>query len=71
MSDQTSQPLNATCPGQRATYAVGGGNHVTLLLDRSHTAPAFDGIEVVAQPGGGPPPHRHAFAEWFRILEAS
>lgn len=26
-------------------------------------------IVVLAQPGGGPPPHRHAFAEWFRVLE--
>jgi hypothetical protein len=22
-----------------------------------------------AQPGGGPPPHRHGFAEWFRVLD--
>jgi quercetin dioxygenase-like cupin family protein len=69
MSHQTSQPLNPTTPRQRATYAVAGGNHVTVLLDHSHTASAFDVIEVLAQPGGGPPPHRHAFAEWFRILE--
>jgi quercetin dioxygenase-like cupin family protein len=69
MSNQTSQPLNPTHPGQPAIYAVAGGNHVTLLLDRSQTASAFDVIEVLAQPGGGPPPHRHAFAEWFRILE--
>jgi quercetin dioxygenase-like cupin family protein len=69
MSDGMPQPLNATRLGQRATYAVAGGNRVTLLLDRSQTGSAFDVIEVLAQPGGGPPPHRHAFAEWFRILE--
>jgi quercetin dioxygenase-like cupin family protein len=69
MSNRVPQPLSATHPAQRATYAVAGGNRVTLLLDRSHTGSAFDVIEVLAQPGGGPPPHRHAFAEWFRILE--
>jgi quercetin dioxygenase-like cupin family protein len=53
----------------RATFAVAGGNHVTLVLDRDDTESALDVIEVLAQPGGGPPPHRHAFAEWFRVLE--
>jgi quercetin dioxygenase-like cupin family protein len=40
-----------------------------LLLDRRDTTSAFDVIEVLAQPGGGPPPHRHAFAEWFRVID--
>jgi quercetin dioxygenase-like cupin family protein len=61
--------LTPTRVADRTTYAVAGGNHVTLLLHRSHTAAALDVIEVLAQPGGGPPPHRHAFAEWFRMLE--
>ena len=50
-------------------YAVAGGNHVNVLLDRRATGSALDVIEVLAQPGGGPPPHRHAFAEWFRVLD--
>jgi quercetin dioxygenase-like cupin family protein len=69
MSTAAPEPLEPTRVADRPTYAVAGGNHVTLLLDRSHTAGAFDVIEVLAQPGGGPPPHRHAFAEWFRVLE--
>jgi quercetin dioxygenase-like cupin family protein len=69
MSTEAPKPLAPTRVADRATYAVAGGNHVTLLLDRSHTASALDVIEVLAQPGGGPPPHRHAFAEWFRVLE--
>jgi mannose-6-phosphate isomerase-like protein (cupin superfamily) len=52
-------------------YAVAGGNHVTILIDAAETDGAFDLIEVLAQPGGGPPPHRHAFAEWFHVLEGS
>jgi quercetin dioxygenase-like cupin family protein len=67
MSTGPQQPLAPTHRADRATYAVAGGNHVTVLLDRNETASAFDVIEVLAQPGGGPPPHRHAFAEWFRV----
>lgn len=55
----------ATCP----TYAVAGGNRVTILLDRSDSGALLDAFEVHAAPGGGPPPHRHAFSEWFRVLE--
>ena len=69
MSTGPPKPLAPARVADRATYAVAGGNHVMLLLDRSHTASALDVIEVLAQPGGGPPPHRHAFAEWFRVLE--
>jgi hypothetical protein len=60
MSTAASEPLAPTRVADRVTYAVAGGNHVTLLLDRSHTAAALDVIEVLAQPGGGPaaPPAR-------------
>ena len=50
-------------------YAVAGGNHVTIELDRSATGGCLDVIEVLAQPGGGPPPHSHAFGEWFLVRE--
>ncbi|HUA46459.1 MAG TPA: cupin domain-containing protein [Solirubrobacteraceae bacterium] len=50
-------------------YAVAGGNHVTIVVDAAETDHEFDIIEVLAQPGGGPPPHRHAFAEWFHVLD--
>ncbi len=53
----------------RSVYAVAGGNHITILLDRDATGGEEDIIEVTAQPGGGPPPHRHGFAEWFRVLD--
>ena len=69
MSSATPKPLISTVVGSHVIYAVAGGNHVNVLLDRRETASAFDVIEVLAQPGGGPPPHRHAFAEWFRVLD--
>jgi quercetin dioxygenase-like cupin family protein len=50
-------------------YVVAGGNHVTIALDRIESDGLFDVIEVRAAPGGGPPPHRHEFSEWFRVLE--
>jgi quercetin dioxygenase-like cupin family protein len=54
---------------EQPVYAVAGGNHVTLVLPREQTGGALDVIDVLAQPGGGPPPHRHAFGEFFRGLE--
>ncbi len=54
---------------ERPVYVVAGGNHVALLLDREVSAGLLDVIVVLAQPGGGPPPHRHAFAEWFCVLD--
>jgi quercetin dioxygenase-like cupin family protein len=62
-------PLTPGRAAQRPVYAVAGGNHVTVLLDRAQTGGDLDVIEVTARPGGGPPPHRHAFAEWFQVLE--
>jgi quercetin dioxygenase-like cupin family protein len=65
MADPTLLPTTA---GEHPVYAVAGGNHVTVLLDRDETGAAVDVSEVLAQPGGGPPPHRHAFGEWFVVL---
>jgi quercetin dioxygenase-like cupin family protein len=49
-------------------YVVEGGDHIEIALDRSQSNELLDVIEVRAAPGGGPPPHRHAFTE-FRVLE--
>src|ERR1700729_621325 len=69
MSTSAPEPLTPTNGGHQLLYAFAGGTHVRVLLDRRDTASALDVIEVLAQPGGGPPPHRHAFAEWFRVIE--
>jgi len=61
--------MNFAAPLTPSTFVVAGGNHVTVQLDRGQSGGLFDVIEVRAAPGGGPPPHRHEFAEWFRVLE--
>jgi quercetin dioxygenase-like cupin family protein len=66
MSTPPLAPVSAT---HQLVYAVAGGNHVTIELDRSVTAGSLDVIEVLAQPGGGPPPHSHDFGEWFLVRE--
>jgi len=52
-----------------SVLVVAGGNHVTVLVDATETGGAFDVIEVLARPGGGPPAHQHEFVEWFHVLE--
>lgn len=64
-----SQSLVPSRRADRPVYVVAGGNHVTILLDAADSGGMFDAIEVLAQPGGGPPPHRHRFGEWFRVVE--
>jgi quercetin dioxygenase-like cupin family protein len=65
----TPPRLTALSASRCPSYVVAGGNHVTVLLDRTQSGDLFDVIDVRACPGGGPPAHRHAFAEWFRVLE--
>jgi quercetin dioxygenase-like cupin family protein len=62
-------PVTPVSAGDHKIYAVAGGNHVTIELDRALTGGLLDVIEVFAQPGGGPPPHRHSFGEWFLVRE--
>jgi quercetin dioxygenase-like cupin family protein len=62
-----SIPVTPMSSAGRPVYAVAGGNHVTIALDQAVTGGNLDAIEVLAQPGGGPPPHSHAFGEWFLV----
>ena len=61
-------PLTPRRAADLPVYVVAGGNHVTILLDAPESDGAVDAVQVLAQPGGGPPPHQHAFGEWFRVL---
>jgi quercetin dioxygenase-like cupin family protein len=47
------------------------GDTYTILLDGEQTAGRFALIDMLIPAGGGPPPHRHAFEESFRVLEGS
>jgi hypothetical protein len=58
-----STPLTPQTARSTTVYVVTGGNHVEIALDRSQSNELLDVIEVRAAPGGGPPPHRQAFAE--------
>lgn len=68
-SATSGTPVAPVAAGDHKIYAVAGGNHVTIELDRALTGGLLDVIEVFAQPGGGPPPHRHSFGEWFLVRE--
>jgi quercetin dioxygenase-like cupin family protein len=66
-----TEPVRSRDADEYAIYVVAGGTHVTVELDRSETDGVLDAIEVFARPGGGPPPHRHEFAEWFLVREGT
>jgi hypothetical protein len=66
-----AEPVRSRGADEHTIYAVAGGNHVTIELDRAETGGVIDAIEVFARPGGGPPPHRHEFAEWFLVREGT
>ena len=46
-------------------------DRVTIVIDATETGGAFDVVEVLVQPGRAAPPHCHAFAEWFHILDGA
>jgi quercetin dioxygenase-like cupin family protein len=66
-----SGPIVVTRGDDAPVRVVKGGNHVTNLLEAGATGYAVDAISVRANAGGGPPPHRHMFGEWFHVLEGS
>ncbi|MEO5917039.1 MAG: cupin domain-containing protein [Luteolibacter sp.] len=45
------------------------GDTYTILLTGENTAGQYCLIDMLVSPGGGPPPHRHAFEEMFTILD--
>jgi quercetin dioxygenase-like cupin family protein len=68
---RSSQSILVTRQADAEVRVVKGGNHVTTLLPAEATGHSVDAIVVKADPGGGPPPHRHAFGEWFHVLEGT
>src|SRR3954447_61719 len=47
------------------------GDTYTVRLSGEQTAGRFAMLDMLIPPGGGPPPHRHAFEESFRVLAGS
>jgi quercetin dioxygenase-like cupin family protein len=73
MAESKTEPerIAVTRRDEAPIRVVKGGNHVTSLLEAGATGHAVDAISVRADAGGGPPPHRHEFGEWFHILKGS
>ena len=64
-------PLSGPTRSTDVVYAVHGGDRVTIMIDATETGGAFDVVEVLMQPGRAAPPHHHAFAEWFHVLDGA
>jgi quercetin dioxygenase-like cupin family protein len=47
------------------------GDTYTVVLSGEQTDGRFAMLDMLIPPGGGPPPHRHAFEECFRVLAGS
>lgn len=54
-------------PGLRHLAVV--GDTYTILVAGRDTDGRYALIDMTVPPGGGPPPHRHAFEELFHVLE--
>ncbi len=64
-------PLAAPTRTTAAVYALDDAHRVTIVIDASATGGSFDLLEVLARPGGDTQMHRHAFIEWFHVLEGT
>jgi quercetin dioxygenase-like cupin family protein len=70
--DDPARDLAIARPDDPAlTHLAVVGDTYTVLLSGEQTAGRFAMIDMLIPPGGGPPPHRHAFEECFRVLEGS
>ena len=71
-ADNPSRPLAVARPDDPdLVHLAVVGDTYTVLIDGEQTAGRFAMIDMLIPPGGGPPPHRHAFEECFRVLEGS
>ena len=53
------------------THLAVVGDTYTTLISGEQTAGRYALIDMLVPPGGGPPPHRHAFEEMFHVLEGA
>ncbi len=69
--DDPSRDLTVARPDsdQGLEHLAVVGDTYTVLLRGRYTGGRFALIDMLVPPGGGPPPHRHAFEEAFHVLE--
>ena len=69
--DDLARPLKIARPDTDETlpHVSLVGDTYTTLLSGADTAGRYCLIDMHIPPGGGPPPHRHAFEESFTVLE--
>lgn len=70
--DDGTRGLAVARPDDEAlTHLAVVGDTYTVLLSGEQTDGRVAMIDMLVPPGGGPPPHRHAFEESFRVLEGA
>ncbi len=68
MHTATTREVTPIPAGTGTAYGI-IGETITFKVMQADTHGAFTVVEMLAQPGGGPPPHTHPSAEAFVILE--
>lgn len=67
--DPVRRPVIAHPDDPNLTHLAVVGDTYTILVSGRDTAGRYALIDMTIPPGGGPPPHRHAFEELFHVLE--
>jgi quercetin dioxygenase-like cupin family protein len=69
-ADDPRRPLSVARSDEPTAHHISvAGNTYTILLGGGDTDGRYCLMEMNVPPGGGPPPHRHAFEESFTLLE--
>jgi quercetin dioxygenase-like cupin family protein len=69
-SDDLSRELTVADAEDPNLAHIGlAGDTYTILVSGSQTEGRYCLIDMHVPPGGGPPPHRHDFEEFFHVLE--
>lgn len=62
-------PPAAPARREGAAYHLPRAGWVEIVLGAADTGGVFDVADALIEPGGRWAAHRHAFAEWFRVLD--
>lgn len=71
LPDDGRQPTLVDSDDQGLVHLAIGLQTYTILISGRDTGGEYALIDMLIPPGGGPPPHRHAFEEMFYILQGT